>query len=93
MLIVDLSAAVDEGSNVKTFNLQADFEFNFLSMGIAHSAPVRNIDYLFKHLDNSVDEDDDSDVKPCQQILKHSIATLTFAFRIDFIRRNFSKAN
>ena len=61
--IIDLSAAIDEGSNIELFNLQVDFEFNFLSINIAHSAPVRDTDHLFKHLDDSTDENNDNDVK------------------------------
>ena len=62
-------------------------------MSIAHSAPARDADHLSKHLDDSTDGDGDSDVETHQQTLKHSIATLVFAFRIDLIRRNLSKAN
>ena len=93
MLIVDLSAVINEGSDVEPFGLQADLGSNFLPMGIAHSAPAENADHLFKHLDNSAGEDDDSDVEMCQQILRHSIATLTFISRINLVRRNLNKTN
>ena len=93
MLVVDLSAVIDEGSDVEFLNLQADLESNFLPMGIAHSALARDTDHLFKHLDDSAGEDGDSNVETCQQILRHSIAILIFAFRIDLVRRNLSKAN
>ena len=62
-------------------------------MGIAHSALTRGTDHLFKHLDDSTDGDGDSDVETYQQTLKHSIATLTFAFKIDLIRRNLNRAD
>ena len=63
VLIIDLSAAIDEGSGVEALDLQADFESDFLLMSIAHSAPAEGIDYLFKHFDDDADEDDDSDVE------------------------------
>ena len=66
MFVVDLSAAINEGSDVKTFNLQVNFESNFLPMGIAHSALAKGIDYLFKHLDGNTGEDDGSDVEMYQ---------------------------
>ena len=92
-LIVDLSAAVNEGSDVKTLGLQVNLESDFLPMGIAHSAPAEGTDHLFKHLDGSTGEDGGSGVKTCQQTLRHSIATLTFASRINLIRRNLSRAD
>ena len=64
-LIVDLSAAVGEGGGVEALDLQADFGSNFLPIGIAHCAPVRGTDHLSKHLDDSADEDGDSDVEMC----------------------------
>ena len=91
--IIDLNTAINENSDVETLNLQVNLESDFLPMGIAHSALIRNADHLFKHFNSSTNGDDDSDVEMCQQILKHSIATLVFAFRIDFIRRNLSKVN
>ena len=93
VLIIDLSAAIDENDDVKSFNLQVDFKSDFLPIDITHSALTENADHLFKHLNNSVDGNDDSNVETCQQILRHSIATLTFAFRVDLIRRNLSRAN
>ena len=93
VLIVNLNAVINESSGVEALDLQADLESDFLPMGIAHSALVRNADHLFKHFDGSTDEDDDNDVEICQQTLKHSIAILAFAFRIDLIRRNLSRVN
>ena len=93
MLVVDLSAVIDEDSGVEALGLQADLESNFLPMGIAHSASAENADHLFKHLDNSADENDDSNVEMCQQILKHSIATLIFISKINLVRRNLNKTN
>ena len=93
VLVVNLSAAIDEGSDVKALDLQANLESNFLPMGIAHSAPAKGTDHLSKHLNSSADEDDDNNVEMCQQILKHSITTLTFTFRIDLIKRNLSRVN
>ena len=91
--VVDLNAAIDENDDIEVFDLQADLESDFLSISIAHSTPIENADHLFKHLDSSTGEDGGSDVKTYQQILRHSIATLTFIFKIDFIRRNLSKVN
>ena len=62
-------------------------------MGIAHSALARGTDHLSKHFNGSTGKDDGSDVETYQQTLGHSIATLTFVFRIDFIRRNLSRVN
>ena len=66
MLIVNLNTVINEGGNVEIFNLQADLESDFLSMNIAHNALVKDIDYLFKHFNDSADENDDSNVKMCQ---------------------------
>ena len=93
VFIVNLNVAINEGNDIKALGLQADFESNFLPMGIAYSALTENTDHLFKHLNDSTGGNDGSNVKTYQQILRHSIATLTFTFRIDFIRRNLSKAN
>ena len=65
MFIINLSAVINKGSDVESFNLQADLEFDFLSMGIAHSALVKSTDHLFKHFDGSADENDDSNVEMC----------------------------
>ena len=62
-------------------------------MGIAHSALAEDVDHLFKHFNDSTNENGDSNVEMCQQILKYSIATLTFTFRIDLVKRNLSKMN
>ena len=93
MLVVNLSAVISESSGVEALGLQVNFGSNFLPMGIAHSALAEDIDHFFKHLDDSADEDGGSDVKMCQQTLGHSIAILTFASRIDLVRRNLSRAN
>ena len=93
VLIVDLSAAVGEGSGVEALGLQADFGSNFLSMGIAHCALAGGADHLSKHLDGGTGGDGGSGVEMCQQTLRHSIAALAFASRIDLIRRNLSRVN
>ena len=62
-------------------------------MGITHSASIKSINHLFKHLDDDVDGNGDSDVETHQQILRYNITTLTFTFRIDLVRRNLSRAN
>ena len=93
VFVVDLSAVIGEGGGVEALGLQADLGFNFLPMGIAHSALAEGIDHLFKHLDGSAGGDGGSGVEMCQQILGHSIATLVFAFRIDLVRRNLSRAD
>ena len=93
MLIINLNAVINENDNVKLFDLQADFGFDFLLIGITHSASTENVDHLFKHFNGSTDENSDSDVKTYQQILKHSIAILIFVFKIDFVRRNLSRVN
>ena len=84
---------INESSDVETFNLQTDFESDFLPISIAHSALIKNTDHFFKHFNDDADENDNSDVEIYQQILRYSIATLTFAFKINFIRRNFNKMN
>ena len=91
--IVNLSAVIDENDDVKIFNLQANFKFNFLLMSIAYSAPAEDVDHLFKHFNNDTDGNDDSNVEMYQQILRYNIVILTFVFRIDFVKRNLSKAN
>ena len=93
MFIVDLSAVIGENSHVEVLGLQANLKSNFLPMGIAHCTPARDADHLFKHLDSSTGENGDSSIETYQQTLRHSIATLTFAFRIDFVRRNLSRMN
>ena len=65
MLVVDLNAAIDEDSDIELFNLQVDFGSNFLPIGIAHSASAENTDHLFKHLNDSIGEDDDSNIEMC----------------------------
>ena len=93
MFVINLSAAVGVSDDVEIFDLQVNFEFNFLPIGIVYNVLIKNANYLFKHFDNNADEDNDSNVKMCQQTLKHNIVTLIFTFRINFVKRNFDKTN
>ena len=54
---------INKNGDVEIFNLQVNFEFNFLLMSIAHNISVKNINHLFKHFNDSAGENDDSDVE------------------------------